>query len=958
MKTLTLTIVTCALVAASVVPLALLGVLAGPALAANSPAVTFSTSGGTAGQFGTVDPAGNPYSQTITLTNTGGSATSSLTLSVGPDPASPSTPPATFRIKPGSDACTGSSLGPNKSCQVTIQYFARAGQTDRARLKVDTPKQKDSLSTDRQLSGTGGAASVAISPASFDFGQVGAGTKQFTATNTGNLPTSPYSFGATGSAQLAAQAGTCTGASLAAAGGSCQFSVSYTATSCGGGATYQQTVQLGALASATVQAEEPACPKLRVLDETSQPVGQTSFDFGTNGGTSHTFTFENTGAGPGVVDTGTASLAGGVFVSDNGCSHSNLAPGGTCTLKITFSPAAGCGSTDSGSVAYSLSVPGAGSVGATSAEADFTGAQAACGPPPCATNTRTNHGYGTLQAAQDAATDGDTLTVNGTCVGPTTVSHDLTINGAGASPTLDGNQLGSVLTIQPGETVTVSGLTITNGLATNGGGVNIRDGATFTLNDDRIVGNTATGTGGGVYADPGSNGTLTGGLVDSNKAGFGGGVAVVAQSTMAVQNTTVSNNQATVDGGGVYADHSTVQLTDVHVDTNEAGKSGGGVALGTESVATIDNSTINDNQATTDGAGFSCNGCAGSMTSTTVKFDTGAAPVVSVVNGDLSIASSLIPVRTDEPVNNYAQPALAIFNYVGQYKQVTITGSTIDGGIYNVGNPPATLSIDAFSTVTGGITTAGGSPCVHNQQLNHDYPSLQSAQDLARAGDVLQLTADCVGTTNFTRNVDVDGQSTYKIDGNGAGTPVVVQSGASVHIANVTITNGVNDFGGGIANFGVLSLNGVTVSGNTANADGGGIYNTGLLHLGSGTVISGNHATGATTEGYGGGIYNQGSVDASSVHIDSNTALLGGGGIFNDHGSLLLVGAALSANSTSGDGGGIYLSGGSLDYRTGTTITSNFAAGTGGGIFNHFGSAGISDDGTNTVSGNLPNDIV
>src|SRR5262245_40675903 len=77
--------------------------------------------------------------------------------------------------------------------------------------------------------------------------------------------------------------------------------------------------------------------------------------------------------------------------------------------------------------------------------------------------------YRTLQAAQDAASAGDNLTVKGTCLGRSDITKDLTITGhtnPGFGPaTLDGDGALHVVTIGSGVAVAINSLTITNGNA-------------------------------------------------------------------------------------------------------------------------------------------------------------------------------------------------------------------------------------------------------------------------------------------------------------------------------------------------------------------------------------------------------------------------------------------------------------------------------------------------------------
>src|SRR5262245_24343521 len=95
-----------AMVAALAVAVGLGGL--GTARAGGQPALAFAPS---SSDFGSVG-VGGTASEVLTLTNSGGSASGALLVAVAGSSA--------FAIT--SDACTGTSLGPNKSCLVTIAY--------------------------------------------------------------------------------------------------------------------------------------------------------------------------------------------------------------------------------------------------------------------------------------------------------------------------------------------------------------------------------------------------------------------------------------------------------------------------------------------------------------------------------------------------------------------------------------------------------------------------------------------------------------------------------------------------------------------------------------------------------------------------------------------------------------------------------------------------------------------
>ena len=110
------------------------------------PGLAFSPSPFDYGQV-TVGQAPAP-TQVFTLTNAGGSASTMLTVTVAGS--------AAFTIT--ADTCTGTSLGPRKSCTVTVQFAPTATGAAAATLTAaGVSKQPASAATD-QLTGTGAAA--------------------------------------------------------------------------------------------------------------------------------------------------------------------------------------------------------------------------------------------------------------------------------------------------------------------------------------------------------------------------------------------------------------------------------------------------------------------------------------------------------------------------------------------------------------------------------------------------------------------------------------------------------------------------------------------------------------------------------------------------------------------------------------------------------------------------------
>jgi hypothetical protein len=95
-----------------------------------APVLGFTPTANGVHDYGAVD-VGQTASQTFTLTNSGGSATGALTIALAGAPAFDKT----------ADSCTETSLGPRKSCSVTVEYApTSAGQGDTAMLTATGKK--------------------------------------------------------------------------------------------------------------------------------------------------------------------------------------------------------------------------------------------------------------------------------------------------------------------------------------------------------------------------------------------------------------------------------------------------------------------------------------------------------------------------------------------------------------------------------------------------------------------------------------------------------------------------------------------------------------------------------------------------------------------------------------------------------------------------------------------------
>jgi hypothetical protein len=132
---------------------------------------------------------------------------------------------------------------------------------------------------------------------------------------------------------------------------------------------------------------------------------------------------------------------------------------------------------------------------------------------------------------------------------------------------------------------------------------------------------------------------------------------------------------------------------------------------------------------------------------------------------------------------------------------------------------------------------------------------------------------------------------------------------ATVSMSRLTLTGGSNrqstddpgfaifgGDGGAILNFGDLTLDGVTISHNSASFDGGAIFNTGTVNVDNSTILD-------NSAGDGGGIYNSGTLTVNASTISGNSATKGGG-IYNQATAIVSI-STISANSAT-SGASIY----------------------------------------------------
>jgi hypothetical protein len=533
-------------------------------------------------------------------------------------------------------------------------------------------------------------------------------------------------------------------------------------------------------------------------------------------------------------------------------------------------------------------VPGRRPIAASALVTAVGAALMALAPPASARTIAVNCQSQSLQARINAAPAGSTLLVKGTCVGNFTLGKSLTLQGNPAA-TLDGNHAGTTLTIKNTPTVHLVGLTITRGLAAEGGGINQAAGK-LTLVRVQVSDNFAIdhfGAGGGIWSGAGSV-VITSSAVNGN----------VAYATVPPL--------ASAQGGGIYSSSGSVSITRSSVNGNRAEGSGEsstaeGGAIFSDGTLTITSSNVDGNAATAGptGAGFANGGAirGRGVTVTASTFTGDSAEATDTGSDQAAVQGGAISLIKGAPLARISSSAFTNDRAVAKSAGGQVFA---DGGAIQVTNSSVGLRL-VGSHVTGAQLRASGGSLVdaHGGAVAAQSP-------LTMIGS--SVTGSTIVGTAGTDTLDVEG-------GGIAGTSATIARStiADNHLSGTSASSDATAIGGGGRFTDTFVMSASTVSGNTVDATAGA-GSTASAHAG-GVQVTGTSTANKVTNS---------TIAGNAVHGHGPTAFAAGGGLESTASSLAVVDSTIARNASGERGGGILAGGPALSIEA-TIVALNTA---------------------------------
>ncbi|MFG0318815.1 MAG: right-handed parallel beta-helix repeat-containing protein [Planctomycetota bacterium JB042] len=552
--------------------------------------------------------------------------------------------------------------------------------------------------------------------------------------------------------------------------------------------------------------------------------------------------------------------------------------------------------------------------------------------------------YPTVQAAIDAAANGDTVLVAaGTYLGPGNRDLDpqgkaITIRGAqgSASTILDVSgtasqpHRGFVLT-SGGAFLVIDGFTVRNGRHTDGGGILIQGAVTAKFRDLVVEQCVADGVGGGMAVAGGAGPTFEQCVFRFNQAIEGGGVRVGEHCVVSMTGCEITDNGATVRGGGLYVDAyfsppgaTLVSLLGCDIDRNVGADLGAGVVWHGPVSATMTGCRLRDN-VTSGGAPRWGGGLVAQFAADVTLDDCEVSGNTAARGGGVFLQQDAVVRLVDcDVLSNHA----------------TDTGGGVD--MNGQGTPLAT-TLEMDDCLLEGNTAAS-----FGAGLNVSLPVVANVRTTTFRANVVGPAFPSWGgavTTGFSCDVTLE-DCVLEQNQADVGAGLFVQQDAQVEVRRCTFQgNAAASRGGGIHMNGqgtpfVTNLEVVDslLFDNKAEDQGGGFSAAGPVTARLERTCLRSNRTGAGAPQFGGGM----AVDAADVEVvdcdlRDNLASGGGGAVLRAGATVAIVDSAVASNTSFGDGAGLLVDSGAAVTVVRSSIAGNVAGGAGGGVLAGFG---------------------
>lgn len=378
---------------------------------------------------------------------------------------------------------------------------------------------------------------------------------------------------------------------------------------------------------------------------------------------------------------------------------------------------------------------------------------------------------GTVNLAANTYREGSVITVDqplslvGQGQDRTAISGDSDSDGVGNHPVFE-------ITNQ-GNNVTLTGLTLQDGLSTSAGAGLINNGNNVVLNNTHFINN-------------------------ETRESIRDGGAIHNTGSLTILNSVFENNRTSSDGGAIDILRGSVEIVDSIFLNNQAAGHGGAIDIDPQGTLTVFNTDFSQNTAASHGGAIYS---AGSLRLETINFTQNRAVEGS---GGAAFLTNNSEIRAGSFFNNTAQNG---------------------GGLYNSGESQLFSSIFSDNQSTG-ISRFHGGGGIHNAaggRLTLESSLISNNLAASNGGGILNLADDNPTVVAIANSAIVNNQAANK----GGGIEIASINGFSdlsqLILSNSTISGNQADIGGGLRTVGPTDLTNVTIAANSAAFSGGGL---------------------------------------------------------------------------------------------------------------------------------------